>query len=95
MSTPGNLTPEQQHVFDHVERNAGAIAQLGDNIFYFGELGMQEFETAKLMTGLLQHGHEDAADVAVVACDQHSRHRQPTNDPRAADLPPRPPSETV
>jgi len=56
MSTPGNLTPEQQHVFDHVARNAGAIAQLGDNIFYFGELGMQEFETAKLMTGLLQTG---------------------------------------
>jgi len=56
MSTPGNLTPEQQHVFEHVERNAGAIAQLGDNIFYFGELGMQEFETAKLMTGLLQTG---------------------------------------
>ena len=56
MSTPGNLTPEQQHVFEHVERNAGAIAQLGDNIFYFGELGIQEFETAKLMTGLLQTG---------------------------------------
>jgi len=56
MSTLGNLTPEQQHVFEHVERNAGAIAQLGDNIFYFGELGMQEFETAKLMTALLQKG---------------------------------------
>ena len=52
----GNLTPVQQHVFDHVERNAGAIAQLGDNIFYFGELGMQEFETTKLMTGLLEKG---------------------------------------
>jgi aminobenzoyl-glutamate utilization protein B len=56
MPTLGNHTPEQQHVFDHVERNAGAIAQLGDNIFYFGELGMQEFETAKLMTGLLEKG---------------------------------------
>ena len=29
---------------------------LGDSIFYFGELGMQEFETAKLMTGLLEKG---------------------------------------
>src|SRR5882757_5221255 len=56
MSTLGNLTPEQQHVFEHVERNTRAIAALGDSIFYFGELGMQEFETAKLMTGLLEQG---------------------------------------
>ena len=39
---------------DTIDRNARAIALLGDNIFYFGELGMQEFETAKLMTGLLE-----------------------------------------
>src|SRR5262249_10645022 len=56
MTQRGNLTPLQQHVFDHVDRNERAIAQLGDSIFYFGELGMQEFETAKLMTGLLEKG---------------------------------------
>ena len=49
-----NLTEQQQFVFDYVDRNARAIALLSDNIFYFGELGMQEFETAKLMTGLLE-----------------------------------------
>jgi aminobenzoyl-glutamate utilization protein B len=40
--------------FDYVERNAKAVACLSDNIFYFAELGMQEFETAKLMTALLE-----------------------------------------
>jgi aminobenzoyl-glutamate utilization protein B len=54
MSTRHNLTPEQSFLFDTIDRNARAIALLGDNIFYFGELGMQEFETAKLMTALLE-----------------------------------------
>ncbi len=51
-----NLTPEQKFLFDYVDQNARAIALLGDNIFYFGELGMQEFESAKLMTDLLEKG---------------------------------------
>src|SRR5262245_28367472 len=54
MTVRGNLSPEQSFLFDYIDRNARAIALLGDNIFYFGELGMQEFETAKLMTGLLE-----------------------------------------
>ena len=56
MSSGDNLTPEQRFVFDYVDRNAKAIALTGDNIFYFGELGMQEFETAGLMTDLLEKG---------------------------------------
>jgi aminobenzoyl-glutamate utilization protein B len=56
MNNRDNLTPEQRFVFDYVERNARAIALTGDNIFYFGELGMQEFETARLMTDLLEQG---------------------------------------
>ena len=44
---------EKEFAFKVVERNAKAIALLGDNIFYFAELGMQEFETAKLMTEVL------------------------------------------
>src|SRR4051812_19395650 len=51
-----NLTEQQRFLFDYVDRNARAIALLGDNIFYFGELGMQEFESAKLMTDLLEKG---------------------------------------
>jgi aminobenzoyl-glutamate utilization protein B len=49
-----DLNPEPTFVLDHVERNHKAIAQLGDSIFHFGELGMQEFETAKLITGILE-----------------------------------------
>ena len=47
---------EKALAFDFLERNATQIALLGDSIFYFGELGMQEFETAKLMTQLLEEG---------------------------------------
>ncbi len=56
MSIPTNLTPAQKFLFDYVDRNAKAIALTGDSIFYFGELGMQEFETAGLMSGLLEKG---------------------------------------
>ena len=47
-------TKEKEFVFKIVERNSKAIALLGDNIYYFAELGMQEFETAKLMTQILE-----------------------------------------
>jgi len=49
-----NLTPEKKYVFNFVDRNADAVATVGDSIFYFGELGMQEFESAKLMCDLLE-----------------------------------------
>jgi aminobenzoyl-glutamate utilization protein B len=45
---------EKEFVFKVVDRNNKAIALLGDNIYYFAELGLQEFETAKLMTQILQ-----------------------------------------
>src|ERR1700688_3471291 len=45
---------EKALCFDYVDRNAKAIAVLNDSIFYFAELGMQEFETAKLMTEQLE-----------------------------------------
>jgi aminobenzoyl-glutamate utilization protein B len=51
---PGNSSAAKNYCFDYIERNAKAIACLNDNIFYFGELGMQEFETAKLMTAVLE-----------------------------------------
>ncbi len=49
-----NIAPEKSFVFDFVERNADAVATVGDSVFYFGELGMQEVESARLMTGLLE-----------------------------------------
>ncbi len=52
---PG-LASAQEHAAQYLWRNMTAIAQLNDSIFYFGELGMQEYETAALMTGLLEDG---------------------------------------
>ena len=46
--------PYKQSVFAHVDRNAEAIAQLGDAIYYFGELGMQEHRSAGLMADILE-----------------------------------------
>lgn len=48
------MSNEKQFAFDIVERNREAIALLSDNIFYFAELGMQEFETSRLMIELLE-----------------------------------------
>jgi aminobenzoyl-glutamate utilization protein B len=49
-----NLTREKRLAFEVIERNARAIALTGDNIFYFGELGNQEYESAALMAGVLE-----------------------------------------
>jgi aminobenzoyl-glutamate utilization protein B len=49
-----NLASEKSFVFDFIDRNEAAVATIGDSVFYFGELGMQEVESAKLMTGLLE-----------------------------------------
>lgn len=45
---------EKRFAIDLVEQSREAIARLGDNIFYFAELGMQEFETSGLMIDLLE-----------------------------------------
>jgi aminobenzoyl-glutamate utilization protein B len=51
-----NIGPAKTAAFQFLERNSKALALLGDSIFYFGELGMQEFETSGLMTDLLEKG---------------------------------------
>ena len=50
-----NRSREKSFVFNFLDRNAVAVATLGDSIFYFGELGMQEVESAKLMTETLEN----------------------------------------
>ena len=37
-----------------IERNADQIATIGDTVYYFGELGMQEIESAKFVKGVLE-----------------------------------------
>lgn len=55
--TQGMLTPEVSFAFDYLDRNFEQTALLNDCIFYFGELGMQEHETSRLMSSLLEeHG---------------------------------------
>lgn len=52
--TQKTMRPEKAFAFDYIDRNAGQIALLNDSVFYFGELGMQEHETAGLLTALLE-----------------------------------------
>ncbi len=54
MTKAKDTSSEKTFAFDYLERNASEIALLNDNIFYFAELGMQEHETSKLMSGLLE-----------------------------------------
>src|SRR5487761_1482501 len=44
---------QKQFAFAAIERNAEPMAQIGDSIFYFGELGMQEAESTKLLKDTL------------------------------------------
>src|ERR1700722_10678352 len=50
----GHADERKQLAFDAIDRNAGQIADISDSIFYFGEPGMQEFESTKLLKGTLE-----------------------------------------
>ena len=39
---------------DYIDRNAGEIAKIGDAVFYFAELGMQEFKTSEFTADALR-----------------------------------------
>jgi len=43
----------KQLAFETVDRNAKQMTDISDALFYFGELGMQEFESAKLLKDTL------------------------------------------
>jgi aminobenzoyl-glutamate utilization protein B len=50
-------TPEKAFALEFAERNFQATARLSDALFYFGELGLQEYRSAELMGALLEeHG---------------------------------------
>ncbi|HEU5275884.1 MAG TPA: amidohydrolase [Xanthobacteraceae bacterium] len=44
----------KQLAYEAVDRNAATMAAISDAVFYFGELGMQEFESTKLLKGTLE-----------------------------------------
>src|SRR6266699_6564140 len=45
---------QKKLAFDTVERNAEQLAVVGDSLYYFAELGMQEFESAKFLKETLE-----------------------------------------
>jgi len=45
---------QKQFAWSVVERNATPMAKIGDSLYYFAELGMQEFESTKLMKEVLE-----------------------------------------
>ena len=46
----------KQAMFDTIDRNAEQMTAISDALFYFGELGMQEFESTKLLKDTLEAG---------------------------------------
>jgi aminobenzoyl-glutamate utilization protein B len=45
---------QKQFAQSIIDKNTEAEAKIGDSLFYFGELGMQEFESTKLMKDVLE-----------------------------------------
>jgi aminobenzoyl-glutamate utilization protein B len=50
------LDDAKKHAAETIDRNADQIALVGDTLFFFAEPGMQEFESAKFLQGVLQKG---------------------------------------
>ena len=44
----------KQLAFEVIDRNAQQMTDISDSLFYFGEIGMQEFESAKLLSDTLK-----------------------------------------
>src|SRR5262249_2291882 len=53
LTTAALADERKQLAFDVVERNAQQMTDISDALFYFGELGMQEFESTKLLKDTL------------------------------------------
>ncbi len=54
LTCQGASDEQKEFAFSVVERNAAPMAKIGDSIYYFAELGMQEFESTKLMKDVLE-----------------------------------------
>jgi aminobenzoyl-glutamate utilization protein B len=51
---PASAEGPKDLAYQVVERNADTMASIGDSIFYFGELGMQEVESTRLLKDTLE-----------------------------------------
>ena len=45
---------QKQHAYDAIDRNAAQLALVGDRLYYYGELGMQERESAQFLKQTLE-----------------------------------------
>ena len=60
-----DLDDLKEEAVEKVEANAKMVQEIVDMLFSFGELGMQEFETQRYLTGILEeHGFEIELGVA-------------------------------
>ena len=53
-AAPGESDEKKALAYAAIDRNAEQIFLLGDSVYYFAELGMQEFESAKLVKETLE-----------------------------------------
>jgi aminobenzoyl-glutamate utilization protein B len=54
LACPANAADERKQLaFEVIERNAQQMTDVSDSLFYFGELGMQEVESTKLLQDTL------------------------------------------
>jgi aminobenzoyl-glutamate utilization protein B len=53
-SAGAQTDPRKALAYAAIDRNADQIATIGDTVYYFGELGMQEIESAKFVKGVLE-----------------------------------------
>src|SRR5262249_11822429 len=49
-----DVSEQKRHAYEAVERNAQQIAIVGDALYYYAELGMQELESAKFLKETLE-----------------------------------------
>src|SRR5258705_12382265 len=56
LTVPVGATADERKdlAFEVIDRNAQQMTDISDSIYYFGELGMQEFESTKLLKGTLE-----------------------------------------
>ena len=53
-ATTAQLDKYKDEITREVDAKAKMIQEMVDQVFSFGELGMQEFETSKYLTGILE-----------------------------------------
>ena len=59
MSENGRIKNCKADALHHIDLNAAEIAKIGDAVFYFAELGMQEFRTSEFTADALRQAGFD------------------------------------